>query len=113
MSRRVSVLRCSTRYVPLERNSQPPLGEGAGGRLIVGLTTSSLRIASQLADLIERDAQHLGELESVNSGKGVRIARGKQQRHLFKTRSRFPRHATATVPPAALTALLFPLRDRL
>lgn len=29
----------------------------------------------KLADLIERDAQHLGELESVNSGKGLRIAR--------------------------------------
>ncbi|ORY57984.1 putative aldehyde dehydrogenase [Leucosporidium creatinivorum] len=29
----------------------------------------------KLADLIERDQQHLGELESVNSGKGMRIAR--------------------------------------
>lgn len=29
----------------------------------------------KLADLIERDAQYLGELETVNSGKGLRIAR--------------------------------------
>ncbi|KAL8292854.1 hypothetical protein RQP46_000548 [Phenoliferia psychrophenolica] len=33
------------------------------------------RLLNKLADLIERDAQHLGELESVDSGKGLRLAR--------------------------------------
>ncbi|KDE04467.1 aldehyde dehydrogenase (NAD+) [Microbotryum lychnidis-dioicae p1A1 Lamole] len=33
------------------------------------------RLLNKLADLIERDAQLLGELESVNGGKGVRVAR--------------------------------------
>ncbi|GAA6022665.1 hypothetical protein JCM10207_008573 [Rhodosporidiobolus poonsookiae] len=32
-------------------------------------------LLNKLADLIERDAQHLGELESVDSGKGLRVAR--------------------------------------
>jgi aldehyde dehydrogenase (NAD+) len=32
-------------------------------------------VLSKLADLIERDAQILAELESFNAGKGVRIAR--------------------------------------
>ncbi|KAK4694340.1 hypothetical protein P7C70_g8749, partial [Phenoliferia sp. Uapishka_3] len=33
------------------------------------------RLLNKLADLMERDAQHLGELESIDSGKGLRIAR--------------------------------------
>ncbi|KAM0753476.1 aldehyde dehydrogenase [Meredithblackwellia eburnea MCA 4105] len=37
--------------------------------------TERARLLNKLADLIERDAQHLGELESVNSGKGLRVAR--------------------------------------
>ncbi|GAA5918864.1 hypothetical protein JCM6882_002441 [Rhodosporidiobolus microsporus] len=32
-------------------------------------------LLNKLADLMERDAQHLGELESVDSGKGLRVAR--------------------------------------
>jgi len=32
-------------------------------------------VLNKLADLMERDAQLLAELESYNSGKGVRIAR--------------------------------------
>lgn len=39
------------------------------------LPSERARLINKLADLIERDAQHLGELESANSGKGIRIAR--------------------------------------
>lgn len=33
------------------------------------------RLINKLADLIERDAQELGDLESLNNGKPSRIAR--------------------------------------
>ena len=33
------------------------------------------RLINKLADLIERDAQELAELESLNNGKPVKIAR--------------------------------------
>ncbi|WP_366146129.1 aldehyde dehydrogenase family protein [Paraburkholderia sp.] len=47
--------------------------ETTWGKHVDGGTRAKLLY--KLADLIERDAQHLGELESVNSGKGVRVAR--------------------------------------
>lgn len=43
------------------------------GKNVTGFERS--RLINKLADLIERDAQELGELESLNNGKPVRIAR--------------------------------------
>lgn len=48
--------------------SPPPLSHSP-------LTRVMNPVLNKLADLMERDAQHLGELESVNGGKGLRIAR--------------------------------------
>jgi len=43
------------------------------GKNVTGFERS--RLLNKLADLIERDAQELGELESLNNGKPVKIAR--------------------------------------
>lgn len=43
------------------------------GKNVTGFERS--RLLNRLADLIERDAQELAELESLNNGKPVRIAR--------------------------------------
>jgi len=43
------------------------------GKNVTGFERS--RLINKLADLIERDAQELAELESLNNGKPVRIAR--------------------------------------
>jgi len=43
------------------------------GKNVTGFQRS--RLIHKLADLIERDAQELAELESLNNGKPVRIAR--------------------------------------
>ena len=43
------------------------------GKSVTG--TERSRLLSKLADLIERDQQELAELESLNNGKPVRIAR--------------------------------------
>lgn len=43
------------------------------GKNVTGFQRSAL--ITKLADLIERDAQELAELESLNNGKPVRIAR--------------------------------------
>jgi aldehyde dehydrogenase (NAD+) len=43
------------------------------GKNVTGIERS--RLINKLADLIERDAQELGELESLNNGKPLRIAR--------------------------------------
>lgn len=43
------------------------------GKNVTGWERS--RLLNKLADLIERDAQELAELETLNNGKPVRIAR--------------------------------------
>jgi aldehyde dehydrogenase (NAD+) len=43
------------------------------GKNVTGFERS--RLINKLADLIERDAQELGELESLNNGKPLRVAR--------------------------------------
>lgn len=43
------------------------------GKNVTGVERS--RLINKLADLIERDAQELAELESLNNGKPVKIAR--------------------------------------
>jgi aldehyde dehydrogenase (NAD+) len=43
------------------------------GKNITGFERS--RLIHKLADLIERDAQELAELEALNNGKPVRVAR--------------------------------------
>ena len=43
------------------------------GKNVTGFERS--RLINKLADLIERDAQELAELESLNNGKPVKIAR--------------------------------------
>jgi len=43
------------------------------GKNVTGFERS--RLINKLADLIERDAQELAELESLNNGKPIRIAR--------------------------------------
>jgi aldehyde dehydrogenase (NAD+) len=43
------------------------------GKNVSGFERS--RLLNRLADLMERDAQELAELESLNNGKPVRIAR--------------------------------------
>ena len=43
------------------------------GKNVTGFERS--RLLHKLADLMERDAQELAELESLNNGKPVRIAR--------------------------------------
>lgn len=43
------------------------------GKNVTGLERS--RLINKLADLIERDQQELAELESIDNGKPVRIAR--------------------------------------
>lgn len=43
------------------------------GKNVTGFERS--RLLHKLADLIERDSQELAELESLNNGKPVRIAR--------------------------------------
>jgi aldehyde dehydrogenase (NAD+) len=43
------------------------------GKNVTGFERS--RLIGKLADLIERDQQELAELESLNNGKPVRIAR--------------------------------------
>lgn len=43
------------------------------GKNVTGFQRS--RLIHKLADLIERDAQELAELESLNNGKPIRIAR--------------------------------------
>lgn len=43
------------------------------GKNVTGFERS--RLINKLADLIERDAQELAELESLNNGKPVKVAR--------------------------------------
>lgn len=43
------------------------------GKNVTGFERS--RLINKLADLIERDAQELAELETLNNGKPVKIAR--------------------------------------
>jgi len=43
------------------------------GKNVTGFERS--RLINKLADLIERDSQELAELETLNNGKPVRIAR--------------------------------------
>jgi aldehyde dehydrogenase (NAD+) len=43
------------------------------GKNVTGFERS--RLINKLADLIERDAQELAELETINNGKPLRIAR--------------------------------------
>jgi aldehyde dehydrogenase (NAD+) len=43
------------------------------GKNVTGFERS--RLINKLADLIERDAQELGELETLNNGKPLKIAR--------------------------------------
>lgn len=47
--------------------------ETSWGKNVTGFERS--RLINKLADLIERDAQELGELESLNNGKPLRVAR--------------------------------------
>ena len=43
------------------------------GKNVTGFERS--RLINKLADLIERDAEELGELESLNNGKPLKVAR--------------------------------------
>lgn len=65
------------------------------GKNVTGWERS--RLINKLADLIERDAQELGELESLNNGKPVKIARYRQ---LYKTE---PHVLIISVPTEILT----------
>ncbi len=55
------------------------------------------RLMNKLADLIERDAQELGELETLNNGKPVKIARYEQDSVVLCSDSNLHFQGTSTL----------------
>ncbi|KAK0242721.1 aldehyde dehydrogenase domain-containing protein [Armillaria nabsnona] len=68
-----SVVAASAKDIDLAVASARKAFNTTWGKNVTGFERS--RLINKLADLIERDAQELGELESLNNGKPVRIAR--------------------------------------
>lgn len=65
--------RIQVRFIQPEAHCTRKAFKTTWGKNVTGFERS--RLINKLADLIERDAQELAELESLNNGKPVRIAR--------------------------------------